>query len=450
MRTDREIIVESDPRSALLHLALPMMAGNIAQNLFTLIDMYFVGRLGSLQVAAVGMAGVVTSAMMTLIIGLSAATRAIVARYIGANDYEMAHKAAFGAIIYGLIVSAVIALFGLSLGKYVLMLLGAKANLLVLSTRYLVVALVGAFSMVMLFVTRAIFQGAGDAKTPMFIVFGAVILNIILDPLLIFGLGPFPRLGVVGAALATVIARFVGFIIALLLLAKGVRTFRLDFKKFGTTKDILVRYLSIGVPGGAQPMINNLTAFVMMRIITSFGVFATAAYSIGVRLNMIASLPGFAIGNAAGTLVGQNLGAGKPDRAKKGVLIGVKLYELFAIPTAFIYIVLAPQIASLFSKDTETIRLAIAYLSIVPLSYPVFAVGAIVMRGINGSGHTTPPFLAQLLALFLIQIPVAYFSSKFFGAAGVFLGVFAGMFAKGVLILPYFSSNKWLTVGKWE
>ncbi|MCD6418078.1 MATE family efflux transporter [bacterium] len=446
----RKLIVRGDLRKALLSLALPMMFGNLAQNLFNLTDMYFVGKLGSLAIASVGMAGVLIMGTMVLIIGLATATRAMVSRYIGASDFENAHRAVVGSILFGIFFSIIIAAGGATLGKFVLSLIGAKGELLQKSFGYLLIMMLGGFSMVFLFIVNATLQGAGDAKTSMKITFTAVILNIILDPLFIFGIGPFPQWGVNGAAFATVLARFLGASIGILILARGVKAFKLHIKNFRTDMSIMKKFFHIGIPGGGQVLVNNFMGFIMMRLAAGFGVAVTAAYTIGIRLNMLALLPGFALGGGSATIVGQNLGAGNKDRAKKGALTAVKFYEMYIIPIGIIYYLLAPKIVSLFTGDAETIMLATEYLRTISLIYPIFAVGTVLMRAVNGAGKTIPSFIAMFSALYLFQLPVALYLTRQIGPHGIWWAIATGMAGQGILIIPYFFSMKWAQTGKFK
>jgi putative MATE family efflux protein len=448
MQNLREIIISKHPRKVLLRLALPMMFGNAIQNVFLLTDMYFVGKLGTTSLAAIGIAGIVTSGTMSFIIGLAVATRAMVSRYMGANDYEMAHKSAVGSIFTGVLVSVVIALCGIIFSRILLILMGAEGELLDLSSAYLIIMLIGSFSMVYMFVIRAIYQGAGDTITPTIIVVGSVILNIALDRILIFGLGPIPAYGVRGAAYATVTARLLGALTGFLILLKGSRAFKLHIAHFSTTLSVLKRFLHIGLPSTAQHIVQISMGFIMMRLIASYGVFATAAYTIGIRMNLIALLPGFALGGATAAAVGQNLGAEKPKRAMQTVFEGIRIFELFFLPFALVYILFGEKIAMLFTSDLITIYYTTSYLSIVPLVYPILAIGIIAIGGINGSGHTIIPFFSHLVALYLIQLPVAFFVSQIIGPSGIFLGIAAGMIGQTLTILPYFLSKKWLTTGR--
>ena len=446
----RKKIVEGNLKKGILSLAVPMMVANAAQNIFSLTDMYFVGKLGSIAVAAVGMAAIVNMATITLLVGVAVATRAMISRYIGANDFDNAHRSAVGSIIFGISISIIIAVLGTTFAKIILILMGAKGELLSFSTDYLIIMMLGSFSMVFVFIMNAIFQGAGDAKTPMLITLSAVALNIVLDPMFIFGIGSFPKWGINGAAFATVLSRFIAAIAGFLILIRGVNAFKIHLSHFKTDIPTLKRFLHIGIPGGGQALLANLMGFVMMRIATTFGIYATAAYTIGIRLNMMALLPGFALGNAIATTVGQNLGAYKIARAKNGAILGVKFYEILVIPLGIVYYFLAPNIVALFTNDADTIALGARYLRIVPLSYPIYAIGGIFMRAINGAGHTMASFWVQFVAMYLIQFPLALVLTKMFGAVGIWWAIFAGMFSQGIIILPYFFSMKWATVGKWQ
>jgi len=446
----RDKIVHGDLRKAVLSLAVPMAVGNIAHNIFGLTDMYFVGKLGSIAVAAVGMAGVVNMATITLLVGIATATRAMVSRYIGAGDFQAAHRAAVGSIVFGIIVSGGLALFGTLFARIILGLMGAEGELLDAATSYLLIMMWGSFSMVMVFISNSIFQGAGDARTPMIITVFAVAMNIVLDPMFIFGIGPFPKWGIEGAAFATVLSRFLGASIGLILLTRGVNAFKLHLSNFRTTKATMTRFLKIGIPGGGQTFLANIMGFIMMRLATGFGVAATAAYTIGIRLNMMALLPGFALGNAVATIVGQNLGAGNVQRAKQSTWMTTKYYECLVIPIALIYYFLAPDIIGLFSAKPDVILYGVKYLRIVTLSYPIFAVGSIILRAVNGAGHTMASFWARFAGLYFIQLPLAFILTGYIGSDGIWWSISAGMAVQSVILLPYFISMRWATKGKWN
>ncbi len=446
----RELIVSGDVARALLSLALPMVVTNAVVNLFNLTDMYFVGRLGSVAVAAVGMVGVISSAMMTLVVGLATATRAMVSRYIGAQDFDGAHRSAVAAVVVGLGVSVVVAAGAALAGKHVLKLMGARGELLSAANSYMLILMSGAFTMVLMFVISSTLQGAGDAKTPMVLMVSSVLLNIVLDPLFIFGWGPFPRWGVNGAAVATVLARLAGLVAGAIVLTRGVNAFRLDLRRFRTDLSTIKKFFEIAVPGGGQVFLNTLVGFLMMRLAAGFGVDVTAAYTIGIRLNMMALLPGYALGNAAAAVVGQNLGAGERLRARKAALVGVLYYEALIVPLGILYFALAHQIPALFSKSAQVIVPATAYLRLIPLGYPLYAVGAILLRAINGSGHTTPPFLAVFVSLCLVQLPLAFYLAKEIGALGIWWAIFAGMVGQGTVIVPYFFTMRWAKTGRWQ
>ena len=446
----REKLVEGDIKKAVLSLAVPMAVANAVQNIFALTDMYFVGKLGSAALAAVGMASVVNMAVVTLMVGISTATRAMVSRYVGAKDFEQAHSSAVASFIIGIVLWLGLVITGVPLAKIVLQLMGAKGQVLSDATGYLRIMLAGSFSVVFVFVINAILQGAGDARTPMIITVAAAVLNIILDPLFIFGIWIFPRWEINGAAFATVLSRFIAAAAGFLVLVRGVNAFKLHLTNFRTDVDKIKRFFRIGVPGGGQTLAANLMGFIMMRLAAGFGVAATAAYTIGIRLNMMALLPGFALGNAVAAFVGQNLGAGKRHRAKQGVIFAVKVYEIYIISLGILYYLFARHIFGAFSDSADVLALGIAYLHIVPLSYPLYAIGAVIIRAVNGAGHTLPALWFHLASLYLVQLPLAVFLSRHLGPVGLWWALFGGLVAQGVLIIPYFLSMRWATVGKWE
>ncbi len=445
----RDKIVTGNLRKALIDLAVPMAIANAAQNLFNLTDLFFVGKLGPTAVAAVGMAGVVNMAVITFVIGTAIATRALVSREIGAQDYEAAHRAAVGSVFLGAAIWLILGSLGTIFSRIILYLMGAQGELLELATNYLMISMAGSGSVIFIFIVISILQGAGDAKTAMFITFFAVLLNVVLDPLFIFGIGFFPQWGVSGAAFATVLSDFAGVFLGFAILFKGVNAFKLHLHKFVTDKKTLHDLLRIGAPGGGQVLAANIIAFIMMRIATPFGIAATAAYTVGIRLNMMALLPGFALGNAVGTVVGQNLGAANVERAKQSVALGIRFHEYFAIPLALLYIIFAKQIVSFFTTDPEAIVFGANYLRIVSLAHPIFAIGTVLLRAINGAGHVKTAFWAQVGGLYIVQLPIALLASKHFGITGIWIAISMGMMAQGLILIPYFRSNKWATIGKW-
>ncbi|MCD6502466.1 MATE family efflux transporter, partial [bacterium] len=261
----REKIVEGPILPAIWHVAIPMMVSMGLQSLFNLVDIYFVGKLSAQAVAAVGMSGIVMFVMMTFIIGLGTSTRALVARFVGSNEMDKAFETAFASLTIALGLSVLVALFGTFLAPQILKLLGAEGEVLRLGVRYIRIMFIGMMGLAFSISVNSILQGAGDAKTPMIILLFSTGLNIILDPMLIMGYGPFPQLGVDGAAIATVSARGMAMVIGLIVLFRGKSGFKLSIKDYSWSLKRIGQIFSIGIPAATQPLIRNISGLILIR-----------------------------------------------------------------------------------------------------------------------------------------------------------------------------------------
>ncbi|MBU1026186.1 MAG: MATE family efflux transporter [Candidatus Margulisbacteria bacterium] len=426
-------------------LAIPIIISNMLQAMFNLIDMAWVGRLGAEALAAVSMSGSILMILMFIMIGVGIGTTAMVSRFVGAKKYSEANTTAMQSLLMGLIGSLVFALAGYFLSPWFLRILGAEPAVIALGTGYLQITFIGVIVMFYMFLISAILQGAGDTVTPMLILAVSVFINIILDPLMIFGVGFFPRMGVNGAALATVIAEGIGSAIALEVLLKGRSKVHVRLDHFKVDFDRMWRILKIGIPASIQMSLRGLMGLVLMAIVAGFGTYAIAAYGVGLRLSMLAMMPGFAFGGAAATLVGQNLGAEKPERAVASAWSTVGYYSIFMLSLSVLFFIWAPRFMMVFNNQPEVISMGADFLRFIAAGNLFVAVGLILGRSISGSGDTTPVAVFTFIALWLIQMPLAFFLSRLpvLGVRGIWIATLVAQVVLAGLTTFWFQLGRW-------
>ncbi|OGC07027.1 hypothetical protein A3H38_03895 [candidate division WOR-1 bacterium RIFCSPLOWO2_02_FULL_46_20] len=429
-------------------LAIPMIISNLLQATYNLVNMVWVGRLGPDALAAVAMSGNILMVVMFLMMGVAIGTTAMIARFLGAKQTAEANNVAVQSLILGFIASIVLGVIGYYFSPWLLKVLGAGPDVLNLGIGYMRITFVGILVMFYMFFIAAILQGAGDAATPMIILGVSVLINAGLDPLLIFGIGIFPKMGVNGAALATVIAEAIGSLIALEILLKGRSRVRVTLKNVKVDWNMMGRILKIGIPASTQMVLRGLMGLVLVAIVARFGTQAIAAYGVGMRLSMLAMMPGFALGAAAATLVGQNLGAGKPERAVTSAWVAVGYYLIFMLFLAALFWFCAPQLMMGFNNDVEVVRIGSEFLRFIAVGNAFTAVGLILGRAIAGSGDTLPTMMFTLVSLWLVQIPLAVFLARLpaFGLSGVWLAVLIAQVILMLLNAMYFQWGGW----KWK
>ncbi len=430
-----------------ISLAWPMVLGNVLQNAFNVVDMIFVGRLGPASIAAVAICGLLMSVTWTLLVGLSVATTAIVARFYGAGNTAQVRLTAMQSLTLGVVIAVVLALFGNLLGRPVLRLLGAKEEVLELALGYLRIVFTCSFSLVLFFLSSSVMRGIGDSLTPMLIMTASTVLNIALDPLLIFGLWVFPRMGVRGAALATVIAQSAAMAAALIILFTGGTRVRLSGERYRLDFDLIKRLLRLAFPATLQGAVRSAAGFVLMRIVTGYGVFVTAAYGIGLRLDLIVMMPGWAMGGATSTLVGQNLGAGNPERSARSAWIGAGLYLLILVVVGCAFFGLAPSVIRIFNSDAQIVAAGAAYLRMRTLGYLFLALAMVMTGALNGAGDPLTPMLVLAVSLLAVQIPLALILPRFLAEStmGIWLAILIAQTIQGVAMAGWFLTGRWKT-----
>jgi putative MATE family efflux protein len=435
---------EGDLNRAIVLLAIPMILEMAMESLFGIVDVFFVSRLGADAVATVGL----TESLLTLVfgvaIGLSMATTAFVARRIGEKDPEGAANSSVQAILLGLLISVAVGVIGITKAPLLLHMMGGSPAVEA-NSRYTQVLLGGSAAIFLLFLINAIFRGAGDAALAMRTLWLANAINIVLDPCLINGWGPFPRLGVLGAAVATTTGRGIGVLFQLWQLRSGKNRVVVRRRQVRLNLPVMWKLLRVSITGIIQFLVVTGSWIALVRIVSSFGSAAVAGYTIAVRMIIFTILPSWGLGNAAATLVGQNLGAGKPERAERSVY-RTAFYNMIymgLISIAFLFFP-APLVA-IFSSEPTVTRTAVACLSIFGLAYVSYAWGMVLMQAFNGAGDTLTPTLINLFAFWVCQIPIAYLLAIHYsyGPRGAFIAVPISDVVFTILALMLFRRGAW-------
>lgn len=393
---------------AIFLLSIPMVLEMIMESIFAIVDIFYVSKLGADAVATVG----ITESVMTIVyaigIGLSTATTALVARRIGEKKAEKAGIAAFQAILAGFILSVLIAIPGFLYAHEFLKLMGGSDAMAQEGHSYPAIMFGGNAVIMLLFIINAVFRSAGDAAISMRVLWIANIINLILDPILIFGLGPFPELGIKGAAIATNIGRSTAVIYQFYLLFKGRGRIRLYLNSIRFKAKVMFKLLRLSLGGILQYLIATSSWIALVRIIASFGPEVLAGYTIAIRIIVFALLPSWGLSNAASTLVGQNLGAKRPDRAERSVWITGYINMVLLGITGIILILTPETFVRIFIDDPAVIESGIKSLQIISIGFIFYAMGMVIVQGFNGSGDTLTPSRINFFCFWLLEIPLAY------------------------------------------
>jgi putative MATE family efflux protein len=433
---------------AILMLAVPMVLEMVMESVFAVCDVFFVSRLGADAVATVGLTESMLTIIYSLAMGLAIGATAIVARRIGERDANGAARAAVQAIVLGAIMAFSLGAFGLIYAPQLLKMMGASSSVLATGTSYARVMYGGNATIVLLFLVNAIFRGAGDAAIAMRVLWLANAINIGLGPCLIFGLGPFPALGVKGAAIATNIGRGTGALFALSRLFSG-RSARVSIRArhLGIEPNVMLRMIRLSASGALQTLIGTASWIGLIRILSTFGSSVLAGYTIGIRVILFALLPSWGLSNAGATMVGQALGAKKPDRAERAVWLAGFYNMCFLGIVGVAFVLLAEPIARIFTTDPAVVPNAVDTLRIIALGFLFYAYGMVVSAAFNGAGDTTTPTVLNVLIFWMWEIPLAYLLSKTleFGPRGVFVSVSVAFSTLAVVSAALFKRGRWKT-----
>ncbi len=430
---------------AIFLLAVPMVLEMMMESLFGIVDIFFVAHLGADATATVGITEGMLVMVMALAIGLSMGTTAVVARRTGEHDKDGAAEAAVQAIILGVVASVMVFAICFPLAPRLLKLMGASTSILQTGSTYSRIMLGTSGVIVMLYLINAIFRGAGDAAVAMRVLWLANSINIVLDPCLIRGLGPFPRLGVTGAAVSTTIGRSIGILFQLYMLSKGSAHLKILRRHIRVAGDVMLNIARLAGTGAFQFAIATANWVLMVRMVQSFGSAATAGYTIAIRIVIFSIMPSWGMGSAAATLVGQNLGARQPERAEQSVWRAAFLNMIFLGAVSLVFFAFAPNLVAFFSGDPAIITSGAACLRIISACYLLFAYGIVIVQAFNGAGDTWTPMWINLVSYWIVPLPLAYFLGHKLGmgANGVYIGMLVAEIILPMIAISMFRRGKW-------
>ena len=435
-------------RKAVFLLAIPMILEMLMESIFALVDIIFVSRVSVNAVATVGLTESVLTLVYAVAIGLSMGATAIVSRRTGEKDREGANQAAVQVIFLGVLIAVLISLVGILFPKQILSFMGGSPELIEEGYGYTQVLLGGNMTVMLLFLINAIFRGAGNASIAMWTLILSNCLNIILDPIFIFGLGPIPAYGVEGAAIATTIGRGVAVLAQLIILFKGNSYIKIAIKDIRLRTVVMMNLIKVSIGGIGQFIIGTSSWVILMLIMAKFGSEVLAGYTIAIRIMMFTLMPAWGMSNAAATLVGQNLGAKKPDRAEASVWKTGKYCAIFMGTVSIIYIFFASTFLGWFSTEPDVVKYGTLCLQIMAIGYIAYAYGMVVVQSFNGAGDTKTPTYINFVCFWLFQLPFAYIMAIIldFGPVGVFWSITLAEVLIAIIGVIWFRKGKWKSV----
>ncbi len=436
-------------RGAIVLLAIPMILELSLESVFAVVDIFFVSKLGANAIATVGLTESAITIIYSIAIGLSTAATAVVSRRIGEKDPEGAAHAGMQSLWIALMVTAVLSIGGIIFAADILRLMGASEDVVRDGTMFTRIMLGGSLSIILLFLINGIFRGAGDAAMAMKSLWIASLINIILCPTLINGYGPFPELGLKGAAIATLIGRSTGVLYQCYHLFKGAGTIKVKRNHFAWDTPVIKTIVKVATPATLQFVIQSGSWIVLAALVAhTGGTDASAGYQIAIRNIVFFILPAWGLSNAAATLVGQNLGAKQPERAEQSVYLTMKYNAIFMGIVMLIFIFFASPIISIFTTIPEVHRYGVTSLQIVGAGFVFYGIGMVMIQALNGAGDTKTPTWINFIGFWLFQIPFGYLLSKTFGLGP--LGAFVAIPVAETLIALaswyFFRKGKWKTI----
>lgn len=432
-------------RKSILLLSIPMVLETLMESIFAITDIFFVSKLGPDAIATVG----ITESLLTIIyavgMGLSMATTAMVSRRIGEKKPYSASIVAVQSIIAGIIVSLAIGIPGIIFAPSLLRLMGANSTIVNEYSIYTTITLGSNMVIMLLFIINAVFRSSGDAAISMRVLWFANIINIILDPILIFGWGPIPALGIKGAAVATTIGRGTAVIYQFYLLYKGNGRVKIIRRALKLNLKVMYNLFKVSLGGVGQSLVATISWVGMVRIIAEFGSNALAGYTIAIRIVIFALMPSWGVSNAAATLVGQNLGAKKADRAECVVWITGYVNMIILGLISIIFIVYPEFFIRLFINNPDVVSSGAKGLRIISLGYIFYAMGMVMVQSFNGAGDTSTPTKINILCFWFIEIPLAYILSKivFNNENGVYTAIVIAESLMTVIAIYLFRKGNW-------
>jgi putative MATE family efflux protein len=445
LRGSRRNYTEGPIGRAILILAIPMVLEMMMESVFVVCDVFFVSKLGPDATATVGLTESLLAVVYTIAMGLTIGVTATVARRTGEHDTEGASRTALQGIALGLILAVVLGVFGAIYAPSLLGLMGASPDVLATGSTFTRVMLGGNASILLLFLINGIFRGAGDPQLSMRTLWLANAINILLGPCLIFGLGPFPRLGVTGAAIATTTGRSIGVLFGLAQFFRQSGRVHIHRRHLALDPGLMLKLVRLSGSGTFQVLIGTASWIGLVRILATFGSTALAGYTIAIRIVLFALLPSWGMGNAAATMVGQALGARKPDRAEQAVWKAAFYNLCFLGSVSLLFLVGARSIVSLFTHDPAVAEYARLGLRVISIGFVLYAYGMVLSQAFNGAGDTWTPTWLGFFSFWLFEIPLAYvLAVRFgFGPLGVFVAITTAFSVYAVAALVMFRRGRW-------
>jgi len=445
VRGSEQDFTEGGIGRAIFLLSVPMVLEMLMESLFGIVNVYWVAGLGKEQAAAVGITESLLTIVFAVAIGLSMGTTAMVARRIGEKDPEEAARVAEQSIVMGVLISIPIGIVGVLFSRQLFQVMNAEAGVSAAGGGYMAIIFGANVVIMLLFLINAIFRGAGDAAIAMRALWFGNLINLVLDPCLIFGLGPFPELGVIGSAIATTIGRGCAVIYQFTRLSGGHSRVPVRFNRMLPDFGLMKNLLRISLGGMFQFLVATAAWTGLMSIVGLFGAAAQAGYMIAVRIILVTILPSWGMSNAAATLVGQNLGAQKPERAEKSVWLAGHSNAVFLAGVAIVFIVFPEFLIRIFTPDQTVIPHGVDALRYISYGYIFYGYGMVMAAAFNGAGDTYTPTIMNLVCFWLIQIPLAYTLAKWtgLGPIGVFLAITIAESALAVIAMLVFRRGKW-------
>ncbi len=435
-------------RKAVFLLAIPMIMEMIMESVFAVVDIFFVGKLGNAAVATVGLTESVLSLVYSIAMGLSIAATALVARRVGEKNLEGASRAGMQTILFAVLLSIIIAVIGVTFAGPILQLMGANAKMVAANIRYTEIMFGGNIVIMLLFLINGIFRGAGDASIAMRSLWIANIANIILCPVLIYGFGPIPALGLKGAAIATTMGRSLGVFYQLyrLFIRKGLLNFYTHQLK--PQGELLQQIVRLGSTATLQFLVGSASWVFLARLMAGFHEAAMAGYQVAIRLFLFFLLPAWGLSNAAATLVGQNLGAGKPERAEQSVWTTAGYNVIFMLSVSLFFYIFGEPVVDFMNTDLQARHYALQALRIISPGYVFWGIEMVMMNAFNGAGDTNTPTIVNLLCFWLFQIPLAWVLSQHYirEPKAIFITILITQVVAAALSFYLFKKGKWKTV----
>ncbi len=449
IRGDEQSFTDGSINRAIFMLSIPMILEMAMESLFAVVDIFYVSRLNdSNAVAVVGLTESILTIVYSIAIGLSMGATAMVARRVGEKNATGAAVAALQSIYIGVSIALVIGVIGFFFYKDILVIMGASDEIISTGSGYARWMFVGNFSVMLLFLINAVFRGAGNAAVAMRSLWFANIINIVIDPMFIFGFGFIPAFGVEGAAIATNIGRTAGVLYQVVYLIRGLGILKINKAPLAINWPVVGRLLKVSAGGTGQFLIASASWIFLVKIMAGFGSAALAGYTIAIRVIMFTILPSWGMSNASATLVGQNLGAGQPERAERSVWKTGFYNMVFLTMIMVVFLLFSGTILQLFTKEADVIFYGMRCLQIIGLGYIFYGYGMVIAQSFNGAGDTRTPTILNLFAFWLIQIPLAYLLAiEFdFGPMGVFAAIPISESVLTIAGIMIFRRGKWKTV----